>query len=295
MDIYSLQTFLVVAEYRSFSKAADKLYLTQPAISKRIASLEEDLSTKLFDRLGKKVLMTDAGNELFNRARKIVGECDDARRALSNLSEKVSGRLSFATSHHIGLHRLPKILRQFTMLFPQVDLDIRFLESEEAYGALIQGKIELALITLPEVSYEGLTCISVWQDSMVAAAAADHPLLINSGKGRRTTAEELVCWPAILPGEKTFTFQLIAETFAEMELHLENKLSSNYIEMIRMLISSGAGWGFLPQTMIDGEEVKSVPGKLPVILRQLGVITHNGRTLSRSARELITLLINERV
>ena len=107
MDISNLQAFVVVADTASFSLAAEQLHVTQPAVSKRISTLENQWDTRLFNRLGRKVLLTEAGQMLLPRAKRILSELEDCRRALGNLSGQVSGTLSIATSHHIGLHRLP--------------------------------------------------------------------------------------------------------------------------------------------------------------------------------------------
>ncbi|MDH5778224.1 MAG: LysR family transcriptional regulator, partial [Gammaproteobacteria bacterium] len=132
MDLNNLTTFVAVAETGSFSQTSEQLFLTQPAISKRIAALEDELGTSLFDRIGRSVSLTEAGQALLPRAHKILLEVEDSRRAISNLSGNISGKLSIGTSHHIGLHRLPPVLRQFNIAYPDVELDIHFMDSEEA-------------------------------------------------------------------------------------------------------------------------------------------------------------------
>ena len=111
MDLANLNAFIAIAEAGSFSEAAERLHLTQPAVSKRIAGLEQQLDTRLFDRLGREVSLTEAGRALLPRAYQILYVLDDTRRALTNLNGEVSGRLTLATSHHIGLHRLPALKR----------------------------------------------------------------------------------------------------------------------------------------------------------------------------------------
>src|SRR5258706_300658 len=120
MDIAALQAFLAVAESGSFSRAAERIYLTQPAISKRIAVLERSLGLPLFDRIGRRVQLTEAGRALFERSRAILNDLEDAKRSLANLSGQIRGALSLATSHHIGLHRIPRALKQFHARYPEV-------------------------------------------------------------------------------------------------------------------------------------------------------------------------------
>ena len=166
MDLANLNAFIAVAETRSFSLAAERLHLTQPAVSKRIAALEAQLDVRLFDRLGRDVSLTEAGRALLPRAYQILNVLDDTRRALTNLNGDIGGRLSLATSHHIGLHRLPPLLRAFTRAHPQVSLDIRFLDSEVAYDEVLHGRAELAVITLAPQTAEPVLAVKVWDDPL---------------------------------------------------------------------------------------------------------------------------------
>ena len=106
MDIQNIRAFLMVVETRSFSRAAEKLFITQPAISKRISTLELSLDCKLFDRLGKNIQLTQAGEAIIPSYQRIIAEINETQRIISTLRAQVSGQLKFGTSHHIGLHRL---------------------------------------------------------------------------------------------------------------------------------------------------------------------------------------------
>ena len=128
MDLANLQAFVEVARLGSFSTAAERLYLSQPAISKRIAALEDELNTLLFDRVGRKITLTATGTALLPRARQLLNDAVDLKRMATELSGQIAGPLTMATSHHIGLHRLPVVLRDFTRDHPDVSLDIRFME-----------------------------------------------------------------------------------------------------------------------------------------------------------------------
>ncbi|MCB1850736.1 MAG: LysR family transcriptional regulator, partial [Gammaproteobacteria bacterium] len=113
MEINDLKAFAAVAESLSFSRAADQLHITQPAVSKRIASLEEKLGTRLFDRIGRNVALTQAGDLLFAHTTRILREIDNLRRSISDLNQEPTGTLTMGTSHHIGLRRLPPVLQAF--------------------------------------------------------------------------------------------------------------------------------------------------------------------------------------
>ncbi len=118
MDINALRAFVEVAQQRSFSEAAEALHLTQPAVSKRVAQLETELGTRLFDRIGRSVSPTAIGSALLPRAQRMLRDVGEFKRVVAELAGDVSGQLTMGTSHHIGLHRLPDPLRRFTEGYP---------------------------------------------------------------------------------------------------------------------------------------------------------------------------------
>jgi len=176
VQINQINAFLAIAELESFSLAAERLHVTQPAVSKRIRQLESILKVPLFDRIGKRSILTPNGKAFKPHAERILQELESFRSGLSRQKGAPAGTLGFATSHHIGLHRLPKVLRDFKVLYPQVDLDLRFMDSEDACTAIAANKLELAIVTLPELADERLYCEPVWIDQLVVVLAADHEL-----------------------------------------------------------------------------------------------------------------------
>ena len=152
MHLDELDSFIQVARLGSFSAAAKQLHISQPAMSKRIQSLEHHLGVTVFDRLGKRVKLTPAGELLVVKATAMLDLSKDMERDVGNLAQTVSGPLSMATSHHIGLHRLAPVLQRFTQDYPQVELDIQFEDSEVAHNLVRAGDIELAVVTLNSAS-----------------------------------------------------------------------------------------------------------------------------------------------
>lgn len=290
MDTNQLLAFITVAENDSFSLAAEKLHLTQPAVSKRISSLEGLLQTQLFDRIGKRILLTEAGRLLLPRARRIMREIQDTRTSISNLSADVSGTLAMASSHHIGLHRLPPALRGFNQHYPQVVVDISFLDSEEAYQRVIHGEIELAVVTLSLEDIDRVARRVLWWDSLSFMAARDHPLA-NCGE---VGLKQLLDYPSILPSENTFTRQLVEKIFSVRKLQLKVEMSTNYLETIKMMVSIGMAWSVLPDTMLD-DTLIALPVKNAVLNRELGYIFHRDHTLSNAAAAFIQELEQNKV
>ena len=285
MDTQALTAFLAVAESGSFSTAAERLFLTQPAVSKRIAQLEQQLGTRLFDRVGRRIRLTEAGEALLPRARQVLLELEDMGRAISNLTGTVSGTLRIGTSHHIGLHRLPPVLRRFSREYPDVKLDIHFIDSEEAWEAVLHGDLEMGVVTLPPQPDPRLHSQAVWQDPLVFMAAPEHPL----ARLERVPLETLTGYSAILPSPVTFTRRIVESLFEEQALTLNISMSTNYLETIHMMVSIGLGWSVLPETMLDDSVVRlNVDTALPV--RRLGVVTHPGRSRSNAAGAFLDIL-----
>ncbi len=287
MDTQSLQAFLCVAECSSFSGAAEQLHLTQPAISKRIATLEKQLNAKLFDRIGRHIHLTEAGRALLPEAQRILQDIREARRRIDDLRGSVSGRLSMGISHHIGLHRLPPVLREFSQRYPDVQLDIDFMDSEQAHHRILHGEMDLAVITLSPSQEEHLSFLPVWQDQLTVAVANDHPL----SDAAVVTAEMLSRHTALPPGLNTYTGQIIKRLFDEAGLEMNIGMSTNYLETIKVMVSIGLGWSILPQTLLD-DSVTALELKNMQLSRTLGCVHHRNRSLSNASRAFIDLLPN---
>ena len=285
MDTQDLSAFVEVADGGSFSRAAERLFLSQPAISKRIAALESQLGRNLFDRVGRQINLTDAGRALLPHARRVLQEIEDGRRTLSNLAGTVSGRLSIGTSHHIGLHRLPPVLRAYTQQYPDVDLDIHFMDSEDACEAVLAGKLELGIVTLPSQPLPNLKQKLVWPDPLVFVAAPTHPLASK----RTLKLADLAAHPAVLPDEQTYTHRIVTAELQKHGLTPRIRLATNYLETIKMLVGIGLGWSVLPRSMLD-DSMQALRIAEPKMRRELGVVWHERRTLSGGARVLIELL-----
>ena len=292
MDLSAYKAFIAVAENNSFSKASEELYITQPAVSKRIALLEEQLGSTLFDRVGRKVILNEAGKALFPVAIRVLQEVKESQRVIDNLSGEVSGQLSLVTSHHIGLRRLPEILKAYTTDYPQVRLDLAFMDSEDACHDIEKGDYELGVVTLPLNPSKRLTVTPLWSDPLVIAVSTEHPL-VTLAKTKAITLKELAKYPAILPAVGTYTRTVIEEPLLQKQNKkygaFEVVLETNYLETIHMMVSIGLGWSALPSNMLDNKVVE-IPIKGLKLERTLGIVQHEGRSLSNAGKAFIEYL-----
>ncbi|TQV64722.1 MAG: LysR family transcriptional regulator [Halothiobacillaceae bacterium] len=285
VEIQAYAAFLAVAELASFSLAAERLHLTQPAISKRIAQLEAALGASLFDRLGRRVALTEAGRALRPVAERILRDVRETRQVIANLSTEIGGPLSVVTSHHIGLRRLPPVLRDYTRHHPRVRLDLAFMDSEQACQAVERGEFELGIVTLPLRPAPALAITPLWDDPLVIAVAPDHPLATQGA----VTLDDLGQHPAILPAVGTYTRTIIEATILQRHGALDVILETNYLETLRTMVAIGLGWSALPRQMVRGDVVE-VPVEGLAIRRTLGIVRHAGRTVSHAAGALMDLL-----
>ena len=284
MNNQNLKAFITVAECDSFSIAADRLYLTQSAISKRIAQLEQQIGKRLFDRIARQVSLTEAGVELLPRAQRILTEYENALQAINDLSGEASGTLRLAISHHLGLHRLPSILKQFALQFPNVTLDIEFTDSEKAYDQVLHGETEVAVITLALDSHHNINSKKIWRDPLQFVCANDHPLSML----QQPALEDLAKYPIILPGLNTYTGRIIQNLFHQQGIPLKSTMSTNYLETISTMVEIGLGWSVLPETLV--RDLCVMPFDQVTIARELGYIHHTNRSLSNAAVEFLNLL-----
>ena len=285
MDWNELAAFIEVAQEASFSKAAQLLHVTQPAVSKRIKSLEMRLDVRLFDRIGRTVHLTDAGRTLLPRARGILADLVDTEQLLRNTHGSVDGTLRLATSHHVGLHRLAPVLREFAYGYPAVKLDIRFEDSEAAHDLVAHADSELAVVTLDPLGPHGLHYLPVWDDPLTFIVGKNHALAVNP----TASMEQLAGSPSILPGLATYTGRIVRRVFAEAGFDLAPEMSTNYLETIGMLVGIGLGWSVLPQTMV-ADALTPLTTDAPEMARTLGAVTNPDRTLSNAARAFIEVL-----
>jgi len=285
MDVPALQALVAVAETGSFSRASEQLFITQPAISKRIAGLETELDVVLIDRLGRNTRLTEAGENLLVSARRILADIASSREQVRSLNHEVGGKLKLATSHHIGIHRLPPVLKAYTQACPQVELDLMFMDSERACELVSDGSIELAIVTLPEHPADNLQTQLIWDDPLAIVCAKEHPLC----GAKNVKAKQLAKHPAVLPARGTVTRGIVLNAIAPFDVNISTSLETNYLETIKMMVSVGLGWSALPQSMVD-DSLTTLPTKTIKMRRELGSVQLKDRTLGRAATALLALL-----
>lgn len=286
MNTVNLVTFATVMQTGSISAAAEKLYITQPAVSKRIKNLEEEFGVTLFDTVGRGIIPTDSAHQLLPHAKRWIEDYETCKATLQHSQEIATGRLVIGTSHHIGLHHLSAVLKRFVQTYPSVQLEVHFLDSEEAHKAVLDGDVALAFLTLPPIFDRRLTYTTLWSDPLYFVTGILSPLAQKTN----VTLSMLARYPAILPAANTFTSQITLAEFAKQNLRPYATMNTNPLESIRMLVSVGLGWSVLPQTLINQDLVTIDLAEEIELQRHLGMVINPAMTRSASCQALIDML-----
>ena len=279
IDHQHILAFLSVAETGSFSAAAQQLHLTQPAVSKRVALLESQVGAPLFERMARQVVLTEFGAQFLPAARQVRQAMDDLAAVTLDSSRPLSGRLAIALSHYVGLHLLPTVLEAFSRRYPDVLLDLRFMDSEAAIGAVAQGAVRLAYGTLGHSAPSSIETTPLWQEKLVPLVALRH------AAHRMPTLHELAQHlPMIAPAAHTSTRQAIDIWLNAQQITPLAVIEVNQLDSIALLVGTGIGWGVLPETLQNPGLARLPNTELAPPERQLGLITQKNRPTHRLAQ-----------
>jgi DNA-binding transcriptional LysR family regulator len=289
MDLDQLHTFLEIVRLKSFSKAAQTCYRTQPAISAQVRQLEQELNTTLFERLGTKISLTTAGKIFAEYAEQIL---DLRRRAQDNINELdrvPRGELVIAANESTCIYVLPWVFSEYKKKFPNVQLSV-----DRAYGlrvveAVLENLADFGITQLP-VQEKKLQVARIHSDEIMLLLPGKHPL----ANRRFVTVRDLLDQPLLLPKSGT-TRARLNSWFEPVEdqIHISMELDST--EMIKRFVMAGLGFSFLAASNCR-EEV--AVGKLSTVslgpepvLRKVGLIYRKDKALSKAALGFIQVIL----
>ncbi len=211
MDIRKLEAFCKVYEFQNFSKAGEMMFLSQPTISSHVANLEAELGVKLFDRLGRKVMPTQAGEVLYRSAVLIFENLDQAKASIEMLRNKVVGDLQVGCSTIPSHNIMPTLLADFLKRYPQVSFTIHTSDSSEVIKKVAAGDWPVGIVgQKPDI--EGLTAEMLFEDETVVVAASDAPWLPKTDTP--ITMDQLVKMPWIMREKGSGTRSVLEEALA---------------------------------------------------------------------------------
>jgi DNA-binding transcriptional LysR family regulator len=225
MNLKHIELFCEIAEKKSFSKAAEVFSLSQPTLTEHIKSLEENLGLKLFDRLGREVLLTKAGEILYNYAKRIIDLKLEAKKALDNLKGKVEGNINVGASTIPGEYILPLMLKDFLTNFPKISINLDIADTTNILKSILNNQIELGIIGA-KIEDSKLEYIKFIQDELVLIIPPDFPL----PKNKSISLEELKNLPFI-----------IREKGSGTRIEIEKNLRNNGFDVSKLNIVAVLG------------------------------------------------------
>jgi len=288
MDLDQLRGFIETAREKSFTRAAEKLFLTQPAVSLQIKALEEELGERLFERRGKRVSLTEAGRLLFSRAEEILGMVELVRQDLMALGELKVGRLCIGTSDTNCAYVLPPAVKAFRQAYPDIEIRLTDRMSPEVVRLVMEGTVDFGLATLP-VSEPRVETLPLFARKDVVICAPAHPL----GKAGAVALEDMAVYPMLMLEQGATSRGLTDRMFAEAGVVPKVAMELGSIEVIKRFVEIGLGVALAPEVAICEEvaagRLLAVPLKgAPV--RQVGVIRRVGSHFSPAARVFLDFL-----
>lgn len=287
MDFEQLRTFLEVSRLKSFSRAAQKLLRTQPAISAQIRSLEQEVGARLFDRDGGKVTYTPAGR-LFEP---FAESCMERQRhillAVAEQERSPRGELSISANEATHLYVLPQVFAQFRRQYPRVMLSVVRAERLRTVESVVNREVDFGVVSMP-VRDPRLTVEPIHRDELAVVAPKGHPL---AGQ-RSAKVRELAKFPLLLPAQGRRREQL-DELFRVNEVSPRVAMEVESSEMLKRYVGVGLGLGFLPRTNVAEEERSGALCVLALdgvrLARDLALVFRRDRELSRAAQEFLEI------
>src|SRR5512140_4022345 len=284
MDFDQMRAVVEVARLRSFSRAAETLGLTQPAISAQVRLIEEEMGCRLFDRLGRNVYLTQPGSLLLDYAQRMLELRRQAVQAVADLRHP-SARLTIGATEAICLYVLPPILKQFQASNPSAALSIFRHNTDRVVRKLLEGALDVGFISLP-TEHPDLRIEPVLRDRWVAALPPDHPL----GARESLTLEDLLEYPFILP-EVGHSRSALDAMLLPHRKRMKVAFEASGVELIKRLVAAGMGVTIVGESYAKEE---AAAGKLllrplrgVVVTREVGVAVRKDEALSDVATALL--------
>jgi DNA-binding transcriptional LysR family regulator len=288
MELHTLQVFLTVATERSFSRAAEKMFRTQPAISLALQRLELELGEKLIDRTGKDLILTDAGRTVLEFARRFQSLKLELDNSLAELRDKSAGRLAIGANESTTLYLLQHIQR-YRELYPKIKVQVRRSLSSKIPDELIDGNLELGVISFDPAD-ERIKSKVIYTDALAFVVSPRHRLAHKKTVSIAELGSEIFIAHNVVSPYR----DLVLREFQAHKTPLNMSVEMPTIEAIRMLVQSNMGVAFLPRMCVEREIEQKMLCEIRVkelhVERKIRLVYPARRALSHAARAFLEVL-----
>jgi len=292
MDFDQLESFLEVAKLSSFSRAAEKRFRTQPAISSQIRALEEEVKAKLLDRSGGKVSLTAPG-KIFLR---YVEDAIEARKnmvtALAEVERVPRGEIVVGANEGTCLHILPEVFAEFKRNYPDVAVNIRRSDYAKILESVIDNSVDFGAVSLP-VKDARLTVVPIHRDELVVIVPPHHPI----ADVKSVTIEDASNYPLVLP-KAGHTRDALDKLFYERKLKPQIAMELDSSELLKRFVAADVGIGLIARSNVEEDVKANALTALRLadvqIRRDLALVFRKDKALSRAARAFIEIAVKEK-
>jgi DNA-binding transcriptional LysR family regulator len=289
MDFDQLETFLEVARLSSFSRAAERRFRTQPAISSQIRALEEEVGAKLLDRSGGKVAVTAPGKVFQKYAEETLEQRRIVLIALAEMHRVPRGEIVVSANEGTCLHILPEVFADFKRQYPSVAVNVKRLEHNKILEAIIDNSCDFGVVSMP-VNDKRLTVVPIHRDELVVIAPPHHPLAAKDS----VTVAEVVEYPLLLP-KLGRTRDALEQLFHDRRLKPIISMELDSSELLKRFVAVAVGVGFIPRSNVAEDlQAKALVAMTLAdasIQRDLALVFRKDKALSRAALAFIEIAV----
>jgi DNA-binding transcriptional LysR family regulator len=289
MDFDQLETFLEVARLSSFSRAADKRFRTQPAISAQIRAIEEEVGAKLLDRSGGKVALTAAGKIFQKYAEETVQSRRNVMTMIAEMERVPGGEIVVGANEGTCMYVLPEVFAHFKKQYPTVGVNVRRLESTGVLEAVVDHSVDFGVVSLP-VNDKRLTVVPIHRDELVVICAPGHEI----AKSKSVTVERVSQFPLLVP-KFGKTREAIEDMFSQRNLSSNISMELDSSELLKRFAAADVGVGFIARSnVIEDVKLKSIVALNLAdaqIKRDLALVFRKDKALSRAALAFIEIAV----
>jgi DNA-binding transcriptional LysR family regulator len=288
MELYSLKVFLAVATEKSFSRAAERLLRTQPAVSLALQRLEQELREKLIDRSGKGLLLTDAGRTVLDYARRFESLRQEMENSLAELRDNSAGRLTIGANESTSLYLLRHIER-YRELYPKVKVQVRRSLSSRIPNELLDGNLELGVISY-DPGDERLKSKVIYTDALAFVVSPTHRLAHRKTVSiSELGSENFVAHNVLSPYR-----EVVLREFHDHKVPLRMDLEMPTIETIRKMVQNNMGVAFLPRMCVEQEIEQKTIAEVRIkemhVERKIRLVYPTRRALSHAAKAFLEVV-----
>ncbi|RAP78043.1 LysR family transcriptional regulator [Paenibacillus montanisoli] len=286
MELRQLEYFITTCEELHFTRASVKLGITQPSLSHQIKVLEDELGVPLFDRIGKRIAVTEAGMILYKQSKRVLGNLASAREQIGELQKMERGTLSIGALPGELNQLVTSLLLDFHRDYPGVR--IKVFGVEDIVNRVLQNELDFAITILP-LDDDRIHKIPLYREKFYFVATPDHPYAAHEAMN----FDEIKSMPIIMFPETHRCRQLIDMTCSNSGFELQPLIETTTIESLFGLVRSGAGGTILSKTLLEMygyDDLLTIPIQNPTLCREVGIIYHRDKYMGRASRGFIDLL-----